>query len=81
VALVTSPDTVLYHEAFGKRSVTGNVDATPDTIFRIASMTKRWIDPQRQIAAVVLMQVLPYYDEKCLDVLRGFERTLYRVIG
>jgi CubicO group peptidase (beta-lactamase class C family) len=39
--------------------------------------THFWIDPQRGIAAVVLMQVLPYYDVKALDVLRGFERQLY----
>jgi len=39
--------------------------------------THFWIDPQRGIAAVVLMQVLPYYDAKALDVLRGFERAVY----
>jgi CubicO group peptidase (beta-lactamase class C family) len=39
--------------------------------------THFWIDPERQVAAAVLMQVLPYYDEACLNVLRGFERRLY----
>jgi CubicO group peptidase (beta-lactamase class C family) len=39
--------------------------------------THFWIDPQRGIAAVVLMQVLPYYDVKALNVLRGFEREVY----
>jgi CubicO group peptidase (beta-lactamase class C family) len=39
--------------------------------------THFWIDPQQSIAAVVLMQVLPYYDPRALDVLRGFEREVY----
>ena len=39
--------------------------------------THFWIDPQRSIAAVVLMQVLPYYDPRALSVLRGFERETY----
>jgi methyl acetate hydrolase len=40
--------------------------------------THFWIDPRRSIAAVVLMQLLPYYDPRALDVLRGFEREVYR---
>ena len=40
--------------------------------------THFWIDPRRQIAAVVLMQVLPYYDEAAIRTLRGFERLLYQ---
>lgn len=36
------------------------------------------VDPQKQIAAVVLMQVLPYYDDACIDVLRGFEKMAYQ---
>lgn len=39
--------------------------------------THFWIDPQHSIAAVVLMQVLPYYDPRALRVLRGFEREVY----
>jgi methyl acetate hydrolase len=39
--------------------------------------THFWIDRRQSIAAVVLMQVLPYYDPRALTVLRGFERTLY----
>jgi len=38
--------------------------------------THFWIDPQRSLAAVVLMQVLPYYDPRALAVLRGFEREV-----
>jgi methyl acetate hydrolase len=40
--------------------------------------THFWIDPQRSVAAAVLMQVLPFYDEACLNLLRGFERQLYQ---
>jgi len=39
--------------------------------------THFWIDPQKQIAAAVLMQFLPYYDRAALDVLRGVERIGY----
>jgi methyl acetate hydrolase len=39
--------------------------------------THFWIDPERSIAGVVLMQVLPYYDPAALAVLRGFERETY----
>lgn len=40
--------------------------------------THFWIDLERQIAVVVLMQVLPFYDEACIRVLRGIEQTVYR---
>jgi CubicO group peptidase (beta-lactamase class C family) len=40
VAMVVGPDAVLYHEAFGKLNVAGNVNMSRDAIFRIASMTK-----------------------------------------
>jgi methyl acetate hydrolase len=40
--------------------------------------THFWVDPQRAVAGVVLMQVLPFYDESCIKVLRGFERIAYR---
>jgi CubicO group peptidase (beta-lactamase class C family) len=39
--------------------------------------THFWIDPQRSIAAVVLMQVLPYYDSRAMELLRDFEREVY----
>jgi CubicO group peptidase (beta-lactamase class C family) len=40
--------------------------------------THFWIDPRRHIAAVVLMQLLPYYDEASMRMLRGFERLVYQ---
>ena len=43
--------------------------------------THFWIDPNRHIAVVVLMQVLPFYDDACIRVLRGFEELVYRHLG
>jgi methyl acetate hydrolase len=40
--------------------------------------THFWLDPQKQIGAVVLMQVLPFYDDTCIRVLRGFEELVYK---
>jgi CubicO group peptidase (beta-lactamase class C family) len=40
--------------------------------------THFWVDPDRQIGVILLMQVLPFYDEACIDVLRGFEELVYR---
>jgi CubicO group peptidase (beta-lactamase class C family) len=40
--------------------------------------THFWIDPRTGIGAAVLMQVLPYYDEAAIDVLRSVERLVYR---
>jgi CubicO group peptidase (beta-lactamase class C family) len=36
-----------------------------------------WIDPQAQIGVIVLMQMLPFYDEAALGVLRGVEARVY----
>lgn len=36
-----------------------------------------WIDPQSRIGVVVLMQVLPFYDETALRVLEGVETRVY----
>jgi methyl acetate hydrolase len=40
VVLVTAPDRILYHEAFGKMNAAQGVNMRKDAIFRIASMTK-----------------------------------------
>jgi len=42
--------------------------------------TQFWIDPERGIGAVLLMQYLPFYDETALAVLEGFERRVYRFL-
>ena len=39
--------------------------------------TYYWIDPARDVAGVILMQVLPFADAKCLDAFAGFERGVY----
>jgi methyl acetate hydrolase len=36
-----------------------------------------WIDPSRDIAGVILMQLLPFVDKKCLEVFADFERGVY----
>jgi methyl acetate hydrolase len=36
-----------------------------------------WIDPARNIAGVILMQLLPFGDAKCLETFAGFERGVY----
>jgi CubicO group peptidase (beta-lactamase class C family) len=36
-----------------------------------------WIDPQRDVAGVILMQMLPFGDQKCLEAFAGFERGIY----
>ena len=124
VAAVANGNEFLYLKAFGKSTVAGNIDATPRTIFRLASMTKPvtslaamilvdegrislddpvadylfdyaqtqvltrvnadgifntyfWIDPRKQLAAVLMMQLLPGSDEKAVDLFRGFERHVY----
>ena len=36
-----------------------------------------WIDPARDITGVILMQLLPFADHKCLEALAGFESGVY----
>jgi methyl acetate hydrolase len=36
-----------------------------------------WIDPARNVAGVILMQLLPFTDKICLDAFAGFERGIY----
>jgi methyl acetate hydrolase len=36
-----------------------------------------WIDPARDISGVILMQVLPFADRKCLEAFAGFESGVY----
>ena len=39
--------------------------------------THFWVDPENEIAAVILMQVLPFYDAACIRMLQGFEERIY----
>lgn len=37
-----------------------------------------WFDPRKEIAAVIMMQVMPFYDETCIKVLGDFEEEVYK---
>jgi methyl acetate hydrolase len=39
--------------------------------------TYYWIDPSRNVTGVILMQVLPFADPKCLAAFADFERGIY----
>jgi methyl acetate hydrolase len=39
--------------------------------------TYYWIDPARDVTGVILMQVLPFADSKCLEAFAGLERGVY----
>lgn len=40
-----------------------------------------WIDPARDVAGVILMQVLPFADPICLETFSHFERGIYDSLG
>jgi CubicO group peptidase (beta-lactamase class C family) len=40
--------------------------------------TEFWIDPQRGIGGVLMMQYLPFYDAAAIATLQGFERLAYQ---
>jgi CubicO group peptidase (beta-lactamase class C family) len=42
--------------------------------------TYYWIDPASRIAAVIMMQILPFADTRALDLYRKFERGVYRAL-
>jgi CubicO group peptidase (beta-lactamase class C family) len=42
--------------------------------------TYYWIDPASGVAGVIMMQVLPFADERALDVYRKFEQGIYRAV-
>jgi len=72
------------HDTFGF----GFQIAAPGTSVRSAGSyswagvfnTYFWVDPIRRIGAVLLMQVLPFFDEKCAHVAGGFEDRVYRAL-
>lgn len=39
--------------------------------------TEFWLDPAKDVGAVHMMQLLPFYDPGALRALRGFEQTVY----
>ena len=40
-----------------------------------------WIDPATGVAAVILMQLIPFADARTLALLAGFEQALYAALG
>ncbi len=42
--------------------------------------THFWVDPTRQIAAVVLMQTTPFYDDGAMQLLEGFEAAVGKTL-
>jgi len=40
--------------------------------------TEFWIDPVKHIGGVMMMQVLPFYDDGALRTLRDFEELVYQ---
>ena len=39
--------------------------------------THFWVDPKRQVAAVLLVQLLPFYDDRAIALLSAFEEQIY----
>jgi CubicO group peptidase (beta-lactamase class C family) len=37
-----------------------------------------WIDPQSQIGVIVMMQILPFYDDAAIKILQGVEERVYQ---
>jgi methyl acetate hydrolase len=42
--------------------------------------THFWIDPEQQIGVILLMQLLPFYDDSAMSVMRGSEELVYRAL-
>jgi len=40
-----------------------------------------WFDPKAGIAAVLMMQAVPFYDEACIAAYRSFEEAVYKSLG
>ncbi|HXN11026.1 MAG TPA: serine hydrolase domain-containing protein, partial [Steroidobacteraceae bacterium] len=43
--------------------------------------TEFWVDPQRGLGGVLLMQYLPFYDEAAIRTLRDFEGAVYEQLA
>ena len=66
---LAAPTTVAHRRAPGSYSWAG------------INNTHFWVDPQRQIGVVVLMQVLPFYDDACIKLLTNVEELVNRYVG
>ena len=55
---------------------------SPNSLFWAGlANTYYWIDPSRDVSGVILMQVLPFADAKCLQAFSAFERGIYDSLG
>ena len=55
---------------------------SPNSLFWAGlANTYFWIDPARNVAGVILMQLLPFADRLCLEAFAGFERGIYAGLG
>jgi CubicO group peptidase (beta-lactamase class C family) len=43
--------------------------------------TEFWIDPEKGVGGILLMQYLPFYDKAAIDTLQGFEQRVYQGLG
>jgi CubicO group peptidase (beta-lactamase class C family) len=73
------------HDKFGLGFQLASKDAQYSRFRSAGSMswagiynTEFWIDPVKHIAAVQMMQVLPFYDDGAIRTLRDFEDLVYR---
>ena len=55
---------------------------SPNSLFWAGlANTYFWIDPARNVAGVILTQLLPFADRLCLEAFAGFERGIYAGLG
>ena len=40
-----------------------------------------WIDPTKRVAGVIMMQILPFFDDKAIPVYEQFEKATYAALG
>ena len=43
--------------------------------------TEFWIDPEKGVGGILLMQYLPFYDKAAIETLQGFEQRVYQSLG
>lgn len=43
--------------------------------------TEFWIDPEKGVGGILLMQYLPFYDKAAIETLQGFEQRMYQSLA
>ncbi|OCK57793.1 serine hydrolase domain-containing protein [Bradyrhizobium sp. LMTR 3] len=85
VAPIYTNDVDLYPDIVKKWGLSFMINTAPTAEGRSAGSlawaglanTYFWIDPARDVSGVILMQLLPFADAKCLEAFAGFERGVY----